>query len=86
MIRVCEGVVNYLPSIIITKFLFVEQDAQQLNRGDGGVGVVELYLIFFCELGPVCAVNLFIATNYVTHRGRTEEVLLLEAQFFANVT
>lgn len=86
MICICEGIVNYLPSLIITNFLLVEQDAQQFNGSDGGMRVVELDLVFGCELGPVGAVDLLVTTDYVTHRGGTEEVLLLEAQFFTNVT
>lgn len=40
MVSVGESVIDYVPSLLIGKFLFVNQDSEQLNSADGGMSIV----------------------------------------------
>jgi len=85
MVSVSEGVIDDLPSLLVGHALLVDENTEQLNSGDGRVGVVKLDLVFGSEMGPIFSVVFLIATNNITHRSRTEEVLLLQAKFLASL-
>lgn len=82
MVGVGEGVVDNVPSLSVVQLLFVKEDAQELNSGDGGVRIVELDLVLGGELRPVISVHLLVASDDVSQGGRAEKVLLLQAQLF----
>jgi len=77
MVSVCESVVHYGPRLSVVKLLFIKENSEKLNCGDGWVSIIELDLIFSSELSPIIGVIFLVASNYITKRGTAEKVLLL---------
>ena len=86
MVSVSEGVIYYIPSVVVTHHFFINLNAQQLYGSDRRVGVIKLDLILSCELRPVVFMIFFVAPNNVAHRCRAEEVLLLQTKLLAALT
>lgn len=65
-----------IPGLIPSEPLEVEQDALQLDDGEGRVGIIELDSDLVGELGP-SALRLLEAPDDVIKRGGHPEILLL---------
>lgn len=83
MISVSKSLVNYIPGIKVGEFLFVNQDSEELDGRNTRMSIVKLDLILLGELRPIIGMILLVATNDVTKRGCTEEILLLQTQFLS---
>jgi hypothetical protein len=82
VISVREGVRDYVPCLIVSESLNIEQLSEELNGGDDGVSVVHLNLVEFREVVPVRVVQLETFNDVLDSRAAEEE-LLLQTQFLA---
>ena len=83
MVGVGIGVLDDAPCLVIWHLLFVQEDSQKLNDGDGRMCIVELDLVFLSELGPVIWMVLLVPSDDVTDGGTAEEVLLLQTELLS---
>ena len=83
MVGVGIGVLDDAPCLVIWHLLFVQEDSQKLNDGDGRMCIVKLDLVFLSELGPVIWMVLLISSDDVTDGGTAEEVLLLQTELLS---
>lgn len=66
MVGVGESIVDDLPSFLLAEVLLVDEDSQQFDDAESGVGVVELNADLFCELGPLELAVGFLGMAFVT--------------------
>lgn len=66
MVGVGEGIVHDLPSLLVSKLLFVKQDSQKLDCADCWVSVVQLDLVQGWKLRPIVVVFLLVSSNDVS--------------------
>lgn len=78
MVCVRKRVIDNLPSLGVAHLLDIDQDAEQLDRSDGRMGIVELDLVFLSKFRPVVAMLDLVPAYNILDRRRAEEVLLLE--------
>lgn len=78
VIGVSEGVIDDFPSLLVGLLLFIDQNAQQLNRSDTRVRVIELDLILSSKLAPVITVVLLVSADNVTKGSSYKEILLFK--------
>ena len=83
MVGIAESSRDDLPGFLPWQILLVDQEAQQIDDGDGRMGVVELNGDLVGEVVPRIARLLAVAADDVAQRAGDEKILLHEAQFLA---
>jgi hypothetical protein len=78
VIGVSEGMIYDFPGLLVGLLLFINQNTQQLDRGDARVRVIELDLILSGEMAPVITMVLLVAADNVTKGSSHKEILLFE--------
>jgi hypothetical protein len=86
MVGVGERVVDNTPSLFEREHLFIDENAQELDRGDGWVSIVQLDAILVGEKSESIVVLLLISAHHVVDGGGREEVLLLETELLTAVS
>ena len=82
MVGVGEGLGDDVPGLVPRQFVFVVENAHELDHGQRGMGVVELDRDLVGEVAPGAGQALEAADD-VAQRARDEKVLLDEAQLLA---
>ncbi len=83
VVGVAEGLRDDFPSGVPVEIVLVQEDAEELGDGDGGVRVVELHRDLRVEIGPRIAGVAEVAADDVAQRAGDEEILLHETQLLA---
>ena len=83
VVGVAEGRGDDGPGVFPGEIMLVEEDADELGDGDGGVRVVELHGDFGVEVLPGVARDAEVAADDVAQRTGDEKILLHEAQLLA---
>jgi hypothetical protein len=63
VIRVSESLSNDRPSLIIVELFDIKKDSKQLYSCNSGMSIIQLNLVQFREVIPVCVIKLEAFNN-----------------------
>ena len=69
MVGVREGVVDNAPGLFEAEHLLIDKNTEQLNRGNGGMSIVQLHAVLLREESESIVVLLFISADHVVDGG-----------------
>jgi hypothetical protein len=82
VIRICKGVRDDVPGLVIAQVLYIKKLSQELNSCNNRVGVIHLNLVKLGKIIPICVVELE-SFNDILNSSAAEEELLFESQFLS---
>ena len=71
------------PGLVPVQIVFVHQQPHHFRHGNARMGVVELENVLGGELAEILAIGAHPLANHILQAGRSQEILLAQAQFLA---